>query len=188
MPQTNAPPARPEFSRPLAVDRNAPPQHSFAIEATEVERKALAKRFGLVSLEALQAQGTLESFDDGRRARLTAHFTAQVTQSCVVTLEPVSARLDETFTLDYDADADPAALSEPDIPENLDLFMEEPDPPDPLVGGVVDVGEAVAEHVALALDPYPRAPGVAFELPGAQDPAEDSPFKALAGLVKKGRS
>jgi uncharacterized metal-binding protein YceD (DUF177 family) len=188
MPQTSSQPNRPEFSRPLPVDRNAPPQHSFSIEATEAERKALAKRFGLVSLEALQAQGTLESFDDGRRARLTARFTAQVTQSCVVTLEPVSATLDETFTLDYDADADPAALSEPEIPENLELFLEEPDPPDPLVGGLVDVGEAVAEHVALALEPYPRAPGVAFEVPSAESTAEDSPFKALAGLVKKGRS
>lgn len=188
MPQTSSPPIRPEFSRLLPVDRNSPPEHSFTIAATEAERKALAKRLGLVSLDALQAQGTLESFDDGRRARLTAHFTAQVTQSCVVTLEPVSAQLDETFTLDYDADADPAGLSEPEIPENLDLFMAEPDPPDPLVGGVVDVGEAVAEHVALALDPYPRAPGVAFALPGDESAVEDSPFKALAGLVKKGRS
>ncbi len=188
MPHTPSQSIRPEFSRRLPVDRNAPPQHSFAIAATEAERRALAKRFGLVSLESLQAQGTLESFDDGRRARLTAHFTAQVTQSCVVTLEPVPATLDETFTLDYDADADPAALSEPELPENLEFFMEEPDPPDPLVGGMVDVGEAVAEHLALALDPYPRAAGVAFDVPGAESTAEDSPFKALAGLVKKGIS
>lgn len=180
--------SHPEFSRPFRADLNAPPQQSFTIEATEAERRALAKRFKLISLEALNAQGTLESFDDGQRARLSAHFTAQVTQSCVVTLEPVMAVVDETFTLEYDANADPAALSDPEIPEDLELFMEEPDPPDPLVGGTVDVGEAVAEHLALALDPYPRAPGVAFEVPGAESTVEDSPFKALAGLVKKGRS
>jgi uncharacterized metal-binding protein YceD (DUF177 family) len=188
MPQTTPQSIHPEFSRPLSVDQHASPQHSFTVEATEAERKALAKRFKLVSLESLRAQGTLESFDDGRRARLTAHFTAEVTQSCVVTLDPVPAKIEETFTLDYDADADPAALSEPEIPDDLELFLEQPDPPDPLVGGVVDVGEAVAEHVALALDPYPRAPGVAFEPPGGSEAVEDSPFKALAGLVKKGRS
>lgn len=181
---------RPEFSRPLPVNQNAPPQQSFAIDATDAERAALAKRFGVASLDALRADGTVESFDDGRRARLTAHFSADVTQSCVVTLQPVKARLEETFVLNYDADADPAALAEPEIPEDLELFLEQPDPPDPLVGGMVDVGEAVAEHVALALDPYPRAPGVAFEPPAGQNPPsiQDSPFKALERLVKKGRS
>jgi uncharacterized metal-binding protein YceD (DUF177 family) len=181
-------PVRPEFSHVLFVDRNVPPEQPFSIEANAAERAALAKRFGLVGLDALKAEGTLETFDGGRRAVLTAHFTAKVTQSCVVTLAPVAADIDERFTLEYDADADPADLAEPEeMPEDLEAFLEEPDPPDPLVDGAVDVGEAVAEHLALALAPYPRAPGAVFEGSTAPDPAEESPFKVLAGLVKKDR-
>lgn len=178
---------RPEFSRPLPVDRGSPPRRTFAIEATEAERAGLAKRFGLVSLAGLRAEGLLESLDDGRRAHLTARLTAQVVQSCVVTLAPVSAAIDESFVRDYDVDADPAALSEPEIPEDIEAFLAEADPPDPLIGGIVDVGEAVAEQLALALDPYPRAPSASFAGSEGQEATEDSPFKALAGLVKKGR-
>ena len=188
MAESSSHPVRPEFSRVLLVDRNAPPQQSFTIEADAAERAALAKRFGLVALDALTAEGTLEALDNGRRAMLTAHFSAKLTQSCVVTLEPVAADIDERFTLEYDADADPADLAEPEeMPEDLEAFLEEPDPPDPLVDGAVDVGEAVAEHLALALDPYPRAPGAVFEGSATPDSGEESPFKVLAGLVKKDR-
>ena len=52
----------------------------------------------------------------------------------------------------------------------------------------IDVGEAVAEQLALALDPYPRAPGASFAEGGESEQPEDSPFKVLAGLVKKDKS
>jgi uncharacterized metal-binding protein YceD (DUF177 family) len=191
MAQQPSQPVRPEFSRVLLVDRNVPPKQPFHIEANAEERAALARRFALVALDALKAEGSLETLDNGRRAVLRAHLTAKVTQSCVVSLAPVAAEIDEEFTLEYDADADPAALDAPEIPEDMEdmeAFLEEPDPPDPLVDGAVDVGEAVAEHLALALDPYPRAPGVVFESSTAPDSLEESPFKALAGLVKKDRS
>lgn len=176
---------RPEFSRVLPVDRQSPPRQVFSIEANAKERAALAKRFGLVALDSLKAEGSLETLDHGRRAFLQAHLTAQVTQSCVVTLEPVPVTIDESFVLEYDADADPAALAEPEIPDDLEVFLAQPDPPDPLIDGAVDVGESVAEHLALALPPYPRAPGVDFVETSALEPTEESPFKALAGLIKK---
>jgi uncharacterized metal-binding protein YceD (DUF177 family) len=189
MAESSAHPVRPEFSRVLLVDRNAPPQQPFTIEANAAERAALAKRFGLIALDSLRAEGTLETLDNGRRAMLAAHFTAKVTQPCVVTLEPVAADIDEQFTLEYDADADPADLAAPqEMPEDLEAFLEEPDPPDPLIDGAIDVGEAVAEHLGLALDPYPRAPGAVFEGSTAPDSGEESPFNVLAGLVKKDRS
>lgn len=176
---------RPEFSRPLPVDRQSPPRQDFRIEATAQERAALVKRFGLVSLESLKAEGSLETLDQGRRAILRAHLTAQATQSCVVTLEPVSSPVDETFTLEFDVDADPEALSDVEIPEDIEAFLAQPDPPDPLIDGQVDVGECVAEQLALALPLYPRAPGVGFVEETALEPLEESPFKGLAGLIKK---
>ena len=185
MPQSSSHPVRPEFSRLLQVDRQSPPQHSFNIEATAEERAALAKRFGLVALGSLKASGSLETLDNGRRAFLKARLTAEVTQSCVVTLEPVKSQIDESFSLEFDADADPTALTEPEIPDDLEVFLAQPDPPDPLVDGVVDVGECVAEHLALALPAYPRAPEVDFSEPMVLEIPEESPFKALAGLIKK---
>lgn len=188
MVQASSRPLHPEFSRALQVNGNVPPQQDFRIEATAEERAALAKRFALIALDALTAEGSLETLEGGQRAVLRAHLTAKVTQACVVTLAPVAAEIDEAFTLEYDANADPAALEEPDFPEDMDVFLEEPDPPDPLVDGVVDVGEAVAEHLALALDPYPRAPGAAYAGSTTPDSAQESPFKALERLVKKTRS
>lgn len=176
---------RPEFSRPLPVDPQSPPRQEFRIEATAEERAALAKRFGLVSLEFLKAEGSLETHDHGRRAILKAHLTALATQSCVVTLEPVSSPVDERFTLEFDVDADPEGLSDVAIPEDIEAFLAQPDPPDPLIDGLVDVGESVAEQLALALPLYPRAPGVGFVEETALEPLEESPFKGLAGLIKK---
>lgn len=178
-------PITPEFSHRLPVDRNAPARQSFKISANERERAGLAKRFGLVAIESLTAEGGLETLDDGRRAVLQAHLTARVIQSCVVTLEPVAAVVDERFTVEYDADVDPDADSPQAVPEEIEIFLAEPDPPDPLTDGGVDVGEAVAEHLALSLAPYPRAPGVDFTPPSGFEPDEESPFKALAGLLKK---
>lgn len=188
MPHPLPHPVRPEFSRVLPADRQAPPRQRFNIEADAGERAALAKRFGLLALDVLKAEGSLETLDHGRRAFLQAHLTARVTQSCVVTLEPVTSDIDESFTLEFDADADPMALVAPEIPEDIEDFLAQPDPPDPLVDGVVDIGESVAEHLALALPAYPRAPGVDFadSAPAeVLDSPEESPFKALAGLIKK---
>ncbi len=168
-----------EFSRPMTVERSAVAPRAFAIEANGTERAALARRFDLLSLDELRAEGTLETLHGGRGALLSVRFAASLSQACVVTLEPVPATIAETFTLEY------AVPSEVVEPQDIEIDVEETDPPEPLIDGTVDVGEAVAEQLALALDPYPRAPGVEFEPPEVPGPDEDSPFKALSGLVKK---
>ncbi len=170
----------PEFSRPMAVERNAVVPRAFAIQAHATERAALARRFGLLSLDELRAEGTLEMLDGGRGAVLTARFAARLAQACVVTLEPVPATIEDGFVLEYAVPSGVAAEA-----QEIDIDVEAADPPEPLIDGTVDVGEAVAEHLALALDPYPRAPGAHFEVSGPAGEDEDSPFKALSGLVKK---
>jgi hypothetical protein len=54
----------------------------------------------------------------------------------------------------------------------------------PIEGGSIDLGEAVAETMALALDPYPRAPGAEAALRAAGVLTEDEarPAGKLAGL------
>lgn len=179
----------PEFSRPVAVDRMAAVE-TLDIAADGHERAALARRFGLDSLEELTASVTLTKFADARRVRLSANFSADVVQSCVVTLEPVPSRIEDSFVLVYDEDARGAEIV---------VILKGRNSPEPLSGNAIDVGEAVAEHLALALDPYPRAPGA--ELPafglaagGAEEAKENddtagevsgSPFKELAKLSRK---
>ena len=98
-------------------------------------------------------------------------------QSCVVTLEPVPADIDETFTLFYTDETAPAGHS-------VDLPMEDEAWPEPIVGGAIDIGEAVAQQLAVALDPYPRAPGATldprYDADQEAGPARANPFAELA--------
>ena len=113
--------------------------------------------------------------------RLQGRLTADVVQSCVVTLGPVPAHLDVDFEMGFSASAVEPAVAD------LDPLAEEG--PEPIPKGVIDLGEAVAQQLAIALDPYPRAPGASLE---ALDEAEQlleqrtrNPFAELSSLKKK---
>ncbi|MEE8549246.1 MAG: DUF177 domain-containing protein [Alphaproteobacteria bacterium] len=182
----------PEFSRIVAVDRMEAVE-TLEIVADGAERAALGRRFGLDSLDALTASVTLTKFGDGRRVRLSANFSADVLQSCVVTLEPARSRIEDSFVLVYDEDAGGPAEAETVV------LLKGQISPEPWSGDVIDVGEAVAEHLALALDPYPRATGADLSAlglaPGGADAGKEgddpdgefsgSPFKELAKLRRK---
>lgn len=182
----------PEFSRIVAADRMEAVE-TLEIVADGAERAALARRFGLDSLDALTASVTLTKFGDRRRVRLSANFSADVLQSCVVTLEPAPSRIEDSFVLVYDEDAGGPAEAETVV------LLKGQISPAPWSGVVIDVGEAVAEHLALALDSYPRATGAdssALGLaPGEGDAGKEgddpdgefsgSPFKELAKLRRK---
>ncbi len=103
-------------------------------------------------------------------------------KACVVTLEPVSARLEKDFTLLYDPDA-AAAQGEAEGARAVMVEPEAEEAPEPVGPHGIDLGEALAQQLAIALDPYPRAPGAA--LPEAPRAAE-GPFAALEPL-KRGR-
>lgn len=175
----------PEFSRTFPVEPDmgsGADAQRVEISADAGEREELARRFDLQSLDVLSARGEIEVFGRGRRARLTATLVADVVQSCVVTLAPVPAHIEETFTVEYDRDVrETGTVTEGEIV----IEADGEEPPDPLPDAGIDVGEAVAEHLGLALAPYPRVPGA--ELPedweaGAE--GRESPFAALGKLKK----
>jgi uncharacterized metal-binding protein YceD (DUF177 family) len=176
-----------EFSRVIRIEPemgSGDDAVTFTIEANPDERAALARRFGLLALDALSAAGRIDVASRGRRARLTATLKADATQICVVSLEPVRSTIEEQFSVTYDRDAGRTRI-EP--VQDFDIDAE--DPPDPLPDDGIDVGEAVAEHFGLALDPYPNTPGVAIDAQeqGGErtEPGETSPFSVLDRL--KGR-
>lgn len=171
-----APP--PEFSRPVSAEKVGRGGMTVDIEATPAERAGLARRFGLVGLGSLAARCRLRPVAGGM-IELSCALTARVTQECVVTLAPVAADIAESFQLRYALN--PAALP---LPAEDEIDMAADDPPEALADGAIDLGEAVAQHLALALDPFPRAPGAAFD-PGGPEKT-GNPFAILSRL--KGKS
>jgi uncharacterized metal-binding protein YceD (DUF177 family) len=172
------PDVRPEFSRPVRLVLEP---REVTLEAGASERAALAVRFGILGILSLTATLRL-SPEPGGSTRARGRLAAEVEQDCVVTLEPVRQRVDAPIEL--------RILEEGELPAD-----EDPDSPDEIesAGGMVDLGEVVAEQLALALDPYPRAEGAALpELDAAEEGAEAGAANAAeaapaAGPAPSGR-
>jgi uncharacterized metal-binding protein YceD (DUF177 family) len=172
-----------EFSRLYRLDSLSAEPVRVEIEAGPEEREALARRFGLVALDALAGEAELRRSGDSATA--AGRLRARVTQSCVASGEPVEAELAEDFRVDFrPLPADGRPEEEVELGEGeLDVTFYE--------DGAIDLGEAVAQSLLLGLDPYPRSPAAEAALREAgvkseeEARAEASPFAALAGLKAK---
>lgn len=168
----------PEFSRPVRIDTLGGAARPIAIEAEESERAALARRFGLLGIETLTA--TAELSRDGEAILAKGGLKAGVVQACVASGAPVPAQIDEPFVLRFVPQADDVAEPEVELAEaDLDVV--------PYEGGAIDLGEAVAQTLALALDPFPRASDADAVLREAGVIGEEDagPFAALKALRGK---
>jgi len=145
---------KPEFSRPVEAPRTRGREASHRIDAKPSERQALARRFGLLTLDRLEAEVRL-TLGAGGVVRLEASFAADIVQECVVTLEPVPGAIAEEFTLLFAAPQDKRTL----------VLDSDEESVEPLADGRIDIGEAVAQQLSLALDPYPRVPGASLDPP-----------------------
>ena len=164
---------------------------AIAFEANAEERAALARRLDLMALEALTAQLRFEPADEAEGAiQVTGTIRAGLVQSCVVTLEPVPRTLSEPISTLY-------APVPAEQPTHEVEVLAEGDEAEPMPEDGIDVGEVVAEHLALLLDPYPRHPdapagplaysagdeGSKRDTPGDGEGA--GPFAALGQLKSK---
>ena len=170
----------PEFSRPVRADTLGEEERALRVEAEASERAALARRFGLIAIDRLEAELALSR--KAAEIAVRGRVSAAVTQACVVTGAPLETRIEPKMDLRFrpQPGADRGAEEEIELGESeLDLLFYE--------GAEIDVGEAVAETLALALDPYPRAPGAeeALKAAGVKSEEEAGPFAALAGLRDK---
>ena len=165
--------ARP-FSRVVRVDALPQDGQTVTIEATPAEREALASSFELPAIAALTATLRIEPWGRGG-ARVTGAVHGELTQICVVSLEPFPATVDEAVDVQFAPQA-PVESRPPAAKETLSLAGE--DEPDPIIDGRIDLGALAAEFFALGLDPYPRKPGASFD-PPHDATEEDSPFAAL---------
>jgi uncharacterized metal-binding protein YceD (DUF177 family) len=158
-----------------------------AIEASKGERAALTEAYDLVAVGALTATATLVPAGGGL-VTVEGRVTADIVQSCVVSLQPVPQHIDEAFSVRF-APAATAASHAPAAGKEVAIDPEAPDPPEAMEGTTIDVGALVEEMFVLAIDPYPRAPGaeLADEAVDAADSPEESPFAVLRGVVRSGK-
>ncbi|VXC73623.1 conserved hypothetical protein [Sphingomonas sp. T1] len=164
----------PEFSRPERLDTIGERDRSVTFAATPEERRKLAARFAILSVDLLEAHFTIRRDTSGIVAK--GHVTAKVVQACSVTDEPLTATIDEPVALRF-VDDFGAVDGEIELSDDaLDTV--------PIDGGAVDLGEAAAETLALALDPFPRGPNAAAALRAAGVISEDEyqPVNAFSGL------
>ena len=167
----------PEFSREVRLDELSSHERSYEIEASEAERVALAKRFAIEAIGHLAASVRLKAEPGGRMVRLMANLTADVVQTCVITLESVPAHIERAFEVLYDHAAEPAGREVVLDAGEVDIV--------PIEGETLDIGEAVAEELALSLDPFPRAPGAQVEGGEMPQEAANRPFEILARFKAK---
>ncbi|MGE8143351.1 YceD family protein [Novosphingobium sp. NPDC080210] len=165
-----------ELSRPYDATRL--PTAEQVIEASAEECAALAQRFGLVAVKSLAARITLKA--DGPTVRATGQLKADVVQSCAVSGEDLPVKIAEPIALHFVPPAD-----SPESEEEIELEAEDLDEIE-MEGTRFDLGEAVAQSLALAIDPYLEGPGAEeVRKAGLLGQAESSPFAALKGLIKE---
>ncbi len=181
-----------EIQRMIDLDRMGPSGAALDIVASDSERAALVKRFGFLGLPAFSARVTVDR-QPGGQVVVEGRLRGKIVQACILTLDPVTQDLDETFRIVFKQD-----LTEDRDPESGEaLIGAQTDSPEPLSGNMLDVGEIVAEQLSLAADPYPRRPGAKLEdvMPKPRPAAGRAgrgeqrrhPFAGLAALRDKPR-
>jgi hypothetical protein len=167
------------WSVPVAVREVPETGRQLTLAADERTRAAIAKLAQLRALPRFEAV-----FDVTRHGRdglrVAGRLSATVGQVCVVTLEPMDNDVEEHVDLVFAPSVAPPLVAS-EVVDEVEITTE--DTPEPLIGGVVDLGVIATEFLMLAIDLYPRKPGAAFEAPPAGDDSEH-PFAALAALKK----
>lgn len=173
--------SRPEFSRIVRLDEIGRMQWPAHVAADESERAALARRFGFSSLDRLEADYSISS-DDGMLTA-TGDISADLSQPCIATGEPVPEKIREGFTIRF-VPEDQETVDQ--SPEEIEIHADECDVLT-YADNRIDIGEAIAETLALAVSPYPRSPNADSWLREAGVLNEDQagPFAALAALKEK---
>lgn len=174
------------FSYPVKVGHISANPVEVHVEADAKERAGLARLWNVLEVTSLKAVMSIARWKkDG--VRVKGHVSARIVQSCVVTLEPVETAIEEDFEQIFVPEGSKLARLVTDDAGEMVLDPEGPDLPESFTGDSVDAGEAVAECVALAIDPYPRKAGVEFaghiEDDGEKD-VKPSPFAALKDWKK----
>lgn len=185
-----------EWSFIVDVEKISAEPKRYKFDADERQRIDLARRLAVVSVEKAECIVTVQKISGGTFHAIGT-VQADLTQSCVVSLSPVPAHIEDEFEGWYsDKDANAVsfakARSERDVKKGQTEIevLEESADPEAIIGGKIDIGELATQYLSLALDPYPQAEGVVhtYSAPAPdKDGAElrKSPFEALKDWKEK---
>jgi uncharacterized protein DUF177 involved in 23S rRNA accumulation len=175
---------RPILSRPLKVDEIRDGA-SGEIVVTGAELETVAKMLDLVALDRLAFAYRI-GHGGGGRLLLTGTLNADAKQTCVVSLEPVEARLGVPVEMEF-WPAELLPRPERDTADAVGPGVL--DWPEAIRDGRIDLGPVIYETLATALDPYPRRPEASFDWPHGErqegEGAGSGPFASLAALKRR---
>jgi len=172
----------PPIARLYDLNRLSEAGYEAAIELGPDELAKLAQWVDVIGVNTFEGRVSLTRLSS-TRFNYAAELKAEIVQACTVTLEPVLASISLDFTrelhlvpqvkkmIDYSGELSVAA-GEDDMPEEIDSTR-------------FDLAAPLLEEFSLAIDPYPRAPGVAFDAPEAAKDDRENPFAILGKLKEK---
>ena len=163
------------FSHPVSLDKIGRTGLTVEVNADQEECAGLAERMQIPAVHSLHCTFTLTRDEyDGEIVRGSGILRASVTRVCVVSAEDFEMPVLDRFTVVF-----VPARQEQDDP-GQDLPDPDEDDQIPYEGGILDLAEAAAEQLALALDPYPRMEGAVMP----ESDTDDLPFAALSRLAR----
>lgn len=164
------------WSVPVRLNELLRIEQPMKLSPDEATRALIAKSLELEALPRFSAEVRLTQWLDG--VELKGRWSADVTYRCGISLDLFDDTLEgEVFVRAVPPESPAAVL---DDTGEVELSLESEDPPDVLEEDLIDVGAYLVEHLALAIDPFPRKPGAVFEAPPAEEPP--SPFAVLKML------
>lgn len=165
------------------IKARALPAAAVVIEADAAERAALARRFGLGAVESLRAEVSLEA--KPRAIRATGRLRAAIMQPCAISGEDFPVTIDEPIDLRFVEEHRTA----PDEDEDIELELEADDCDEiEYAGEMFDLGEAVAQSLGLAIDPYAEGPDAEAARKAAgivREGEQEGPLAAMLAALKK---
>jgi len=153
-----------------------------ALVADPDARTRIAKWAEIATVESFGATVQLRK-QSANRFSLDADLTADVVQECVVTLEPVKSRIEKRVHRELHLAH--RTRHQPDEVIPLVAGAGDDEVPEEIESLQYDLAGPLLEELVLALDPYPRAPGVEFAAPATTEPARENPFAVLKSLKNR---
>ena len=146
------------------------------IEADVKQRESLAAIHGLVSVERYRAELLVTPWKRNG-VKVSGFVKAEITQACVVTLDPIAAHIRATVGGLFLPEDSKLARQGFNSPGEIVLDADGPDSPETFSGDTIDVGALAEEFFGLGIDPYPRKADAAIQIPGEADGAPDGPLQ-----------
>ena len=146
------------------------------LDADDAERAALAKAVAVLEVPKFSARIVLKKLSP---TRFSLHYdlAAEILQACVVTLEPLAARITKDFVRELHHTP---SLNR--VTKEIIVTPGDDELPDEIESLHYDLADPLLEEFLLAIDPYPRAPGVEFAPPEGMGDKPESPFAVLKAL------